>query len=198
LSMVALDGMGVLYSARDDVLELLCPYIAEKGGTPDIELIQRLYHSASLGEITSAQFWQACNINPAMEDDYLERHKINGGLIEFIQKLPSRSIPLWLLSNDLAEWSHKLRLKFGLEEYFQGIVVSGSVHLRKPDPAIYRKLLEQTGLEPQEVIFVDDRSANLDAAADLGIHTVLFDYTGTAGPGKHPVVSNFRELLELV
>ncbi len=43
--------MGVIYSLGEDVLDLLCPFIMEKGGIRDIEKIQGLYHAASLGHI---------------------------------------------------------------------------------------------------------------------------------------------------
>jgi putative hydrolase of the HAD superfamily len=197
MTVVALDGMGVLYSAQDDVLELLGPFIAEKGGICDGDVVQRIYYSASLGEITSADFWRAVKLDPALEDEYLSRHTLNRDLKESLAALNSRGLILWLLSNDLAEWSLKLRLKFGLEGYFQGFTVSGDVHARKPDSLIYRIMLKQSGVRAQDVIFVDDRVKNLDPAAALGFRTVLFDTRGSADkPNAHFTVSNFPALVD--
>ena len=41
----------------------------------------------------------------------------------------------------------------------------------KPDPAIYRRCLEQLGVAPQQALFVDDRQENIAAARELGLHT---------------------------
>lgn len=56
LKVIILDAMRVIYSVKDDVRDLLCPFIAEKGGSRDIVKIQELYHSASLGKITAWSF----------------------------------------------------------------------------------------------------------------------------------------------
>jgi putative hydrolase of the HAD superfamily len=194
--IVALDGMGVLYSAQDDVLELLCPFILEKGGIRDTEVIQRIYDSASLGEITAAEFWRAVKLDPEVEDDYLSRHSLNPGLVEFMDSLKSHNIAVWGLSNDVPEWSRKLRNKFKLERYFRGFIVSGDVHCRKPDSLIYRTMLKQARARAQEVVFVDDRIKNLEPAAALGFRTVLFD-SGVSSSTHNPhfTVSNFPSLM---
>lgn len=56
-----------------------------------------------------------------------------------------------------------------------------SCYLRatKPDPAAYAKVLAELPAEPGEVVFVDDRPPNVEAARGLGIDAHLF--TGAAG-----------------
>ncbi|MGH3745350.1 MAG: HAD-IA family hydrolase, partial [Mycobacteriales bacterium] len=53
------------------------------------------------------------------------------------------------------------------------LVYSHEVHLAKPDPAIYHLACERLEVEPGEVVFVDDRPENVDAAAGLGMHAFL-------------------------
>lgn len=60
-----------------------------------------------------------------------------------------------------------------LDGLFEHAVVSGSVGLRKPDPRIYRLLLDRMDLLPENTVFVDDVRANVTAARGLGMHTVL-------------------------
>jgi HAD superfamily hydrolase (TIGR01509 family) len=55
-----------------------------------------------------------------------------------------------------------------------GIVLSSEVKVCKPNPEIYRILLERYQLRPEESVFIDDRQENLDAAQKLGIATILF------------------------
>jgi putative hydrolase of the HAD superfamily len=60
-----------------------------------------------------------------------------------------------------------------LTELFTGVVISGSVGLRKPAPEIYRIAARSLGLRPEQCVFVDDLPGNLAPARDLGMATVL-------------------------
>jgi putative hydrolase of the HAD superfamily len=59
-------------------------------------------------------------------------------------------------------------------ELFDVLVVSGVVGVQKPDPDIYRLVLKRLGLHPQETIFVDDFTRNIEAAQELGMQTLHF------------------------
>jgi putative hydrolase of the HAD superfamily len=48
----------------------------------------------------------------------------------------------------------------------------------KPDPAIFRYMLDDAGIAPEETLFLDDSSANIAAASDLGIQTLLVEKNG--------------------
>jgi len=198
LKYLVLDAMGVIYSVGDDVRDLLCPFIEEKGGSRDASRIESLYLSASLGGVSASEFWKAVNLSPEVEDEYLQRHKLTDGLINFLEAIQSRDYEVWCLSNDLSEWSKKLRARFGLDDYFRGFIVSGEVGIRKPASAVFDYLLQRLGTKPPEVTFVDDQLRNLDSAAALGFHTVLFDPIGGMLSVKHLVVVTFSELLFLL
>ncbi|MDO5034084.1 MAG: HAD family phosphatase [Actinomycetaceae bacterium] len=53
-------------------------------------------------------------------------------------------------------------------------IVSGEVGLAKPDPAIFRLLLERLREPASKVVFIDDNVANIEAAGALGIDAILF------------------------
>ena len=57
---------------------------------------------------------------------------------------------------------------------FDETVVSGAVKLIKPDPAIYRVLLDRRDIDPARAVFIDDSAANIATAQSLGLHTVHF------------------------
>jgi FMN phosphatase YigB (HAD superfamily) len=57
----------------------------------------------------------------------------------------------------------------------KGVVVSGEEGMAKPDPAIFRLVCERFGYRPEEMLFVDDVTRNIAAAAALGFATHLFD-----------------------
>jgi len=53
-----------------------------------------------------------------------------------------------------------------------GMVVSGEEEIVKPDPALYRILLERYGLKAEESLFIDDNAANIETARQLGFRVV--------------------------
>jgi len=78
----------------------------------------------------------------------------------------------------LTNWSAEL-FPIALERYdflhwFDGKVVSGEEKMRKPFPEFYQLILNRFKLTPQETLFIDDNVRNADAAADIGITTIIF------------------------
>jgi putative hydrolase of the HAD superfamily len=64
---------------------------------------------------------------------------------------------------------------------FDARVFSCEAGLCKPSPEIYGDCLRQLGVQPGEVLFLDDREPNIRAAEALGWHAVLFaDAAGAA------------------
>jgi putative hydrolase of the HAD superfamily len=64
---------------------------------------------------------------------------------------------------------------------FDARVFSCEAGLCKPEPEIYRNCLDKLGVQPSEVLFLDDREPNIRAAKALGMHAVLFiDPVGAA------------------
>ena len=59
-------------------------------------------------------------------------------------------------------------------DWFDGLLVSGEEGIAKPDPAIFRLLLDRFGLDPAATFFVDDSEANVATARELGIDAVRF------------------------
>lgn len=83
---------------------------------------------------------------------------------------------LYVLSNMSHEFIAFLR-KFPVYDLFDGEVISCEVGVVKPEPEIYRILLDRYKLDPAESFFIDDRRANIAAAAELGIDGYHFNHT---------------------
>jgi len=94
--------------------------------------------------------------------------------VELVHELAGRGVPLYGLSNMPASTFSYLRARYDHWKLFQGIVISGEVKLIKPDPEIFEHICSQYQLDPSETIFVDDHSANVEAADRLGFRTILF------------------------
>ena len=166
--------MGVIFSAADDVAELLVPFVRSSGGVQDARVIESAYEAASLGDIDADAFWLRVGLPPDVEGAYLRLHTLRPGAIEFIGHAHDAGLPIWCLSNDIGRWSRSLRESLGIERLLAGAVISSDVKARKPDARIFECLLKATGHRPEELWFADDRTRNVTAAATLGIQAVRF------------------------
>ena len=59
-----------------------------------------------------------------------------------------------------------------VQAHFHQIIESSKVGLRKPDPRIYALACDKMGVEPAEVVFLDDLGINLKPARELGMTTI--------------------------
>jgi len=175
---VVFDAMGVLYSAADDEAALLRPYLAKLGCRLTPAEIHELYLPASLGRMSSGQFWAACGV--AGDDGaYCQSHQLTPGISEVLAELAGRGVRLACLSNDVSEWSRRLRERFGLTRWIDTWVISGDIGVRKPDPAAYAALTAATGVRPEDTVFFDDQPRNVSAARAAGLDAHVFTGLGT-------------------
>jgi HAD superfamily hydrolase (TIGR01509 family) len=169
---LVLDAMGVIFAAADDVAELLIPFVHTSGGHS--AKVESAYLEASLGTIDADEFWVRVGLDKSVEAEYLSRHVLAPGAREFLLRAKKLEIPVWCLSNDIARWSQTLREKRGIENLLSGAVISSNVGARKPDQKIYQCLLKRMGCRPDDLLFIDDRKRNVEAASTLGIRSVCF------------------------
>ena len=97
--------------------------------------------------------------------------------VEILEELRASGVRTFALSN----WSRRTfdiaAPRFPFLAAFEAVVISGDVGATKPDPRIYRELLERGRLRPETTVFIDDNAANIEAARSMGLIGVL--YTGS-------------------
>ena len=92
-----------------------------------------------------------------------------------LESLRGRGLKLGLVSNafDPPELLHRDLGRMGLAERLDVAVFSSEVGRRKPDPLIFRTVLDRLGVEPDQALFVGDSlEADIAGAAGLGMRTV--------------------------
>jgi 2-haloacid dehalogenase len=94
--------------------------------------------------------------------------------VAILAELRAAGVAVYALSNWSAETFPRARPRFPFLDWFDGIVISGQVKLVKPDPRIFRHLLETHGLAPERTVFVDDSETNVRAAIALGMIGIHF------------------------
>jgi 2-haloacid dehalogenase len=95
--------------------------------------------------------------------------------VAILAELKAAAVPVYALSNWSAETFPVALERFPFLGWFDGIVVSGQVGVAKPDPGIFRHLIERFALDPSTTLFVDDSETNVRAAAAAGITAVRFE-----------------------
>jgi 2-haloacid dehalogenase len=97
------------------------------------------------------------------------------GTVDIVDELHARGVRLVALTN----WSHETfptaRPRMRFLDHFDGVLVSGEVKLIKPDPAIFELLMHSHDIDPATAVFVDDSSANVETATQLGFDAIHFE-----------------------
>lgn len=94
--------------------------------------------------------------------------------LELLESLSEAGANLALLSNAPAAFGRWVRSQ-EWARVFRETLFSGDVKCAKPDPEIFRLLLDKLGAEPADCLFFDDRQSNVDGARAVGIQAHLWD-----------------------
>lgn len=101
-----------------------------------------------------------------------------GGAIEptvkILGELKQAGYALYGLSNWSAETFPRIRHQHPFFDWFDDILLSGDVQLVKPDPRIFRLLLEKIKRAAEDCLYIDDSEANIAVADRLGFKTIWF------------------------
>lgn len=90
------------------------------------------------------------------------------------------------------EYCRKLFLDKGyrITDIFEKLYLSYKMRLAKPDPEIFRKMIADSGIIPDETLYIDDYAANVAAGNAAGLHSILFT------PGKDDLYGKISEFIE--
>ncbi|KIG09791.1 HAD family hydrolase [Caballeronia concitans] len=116
---------------------------------------------------------------------YARWHEMVAGVLQegvaLVDRLDAAGVPLFGLTNWSAETFPYAWERFDVLRRFREIIVSGRVGVIKPNPRIFALMRAEIekhlpGIQPNELVFIDDNLHNAQAATDLGWHGV--HYTG--------------------
>ena len=96
------------------------------------------------------------------------------GSVDLVRDLHAAGVPMWGLTNWSDElWPHAPR-QFPFLDLLESVVVSGTEGVAKPDAGIYEIAVRRSGFAAEELVFVDDKQANVDGAVAVGLDGILF------------------------
>jgi 2-haloacid dehalogenase len=94
--------------------------------------------------------------------------------VDILARLRQAGVRVLALTNWSTETFARARRRFPFLDWFEGIVVSGAEGIVKPDPRIYRILVERYRLTPGRTVFIDDLPHNVEAATAAGLIGLRF------------------------
>jgi HAD superfamily hydrolase (TIGR01509 family) len=96
------------------------------------------------------------------------------GTARLVDDLAAAGVHLYVLSNMPVSTFEYLSRRDRFFDRFRHRVISGAILLVKPEPAIYKHLVSETGIVPAESVFIDDLLKNIIAARECGLHAIQF------------------------
>ncbi len=135
------------------------------------------------GSISLSEAVKRCTDRTGLNPEYIIRfmNSVPPSLIpetetiELLHLLKSKGHSLFCLSNMHAASITYLEEKYSFLNIFEGAVISCRINMVKPDPRIFMYLLSTYRIEPARTVFIDDSPANIEAAGNMGIKTILFE-----------------------
>lgn len=167
-----------------------CTRAFEKAGLKDIRSVLTgtneggIFSEYERGEIGTPEFRDGIRqlASQSLTDDEIDRMWVNELLdipqekLDLLVSLRSK-YDIYLLSNtNELHWQHVVesllpQQNYRVEDLFKETFLSFRMKLAKPDPEIFREVLRQAGLKPEETLFIDDSAVNCQAAQSVGIQT---------------------------
>lgn len=137
-----------------------------------LNLLGKKRESLQTNENVVKNFWQSKGIS-----DYKKfRTNTLRGIIldvDYFDVIPmlAQNYHLGIISNTSESTFSTINKFFGITRAFSPILYSGKTDLSKPDHRIYEHYLDIVKLNPDQVLFIDDKITNLAGAHQVGMKT---------------------------
>ncbi len=99
--------------------------------------------------------------------DFRSWISVEPGSIDILYDLVGGGTRLALLSNAGFDFGDAFRYS-PTGALFEKVFVSAEIGLLKPDPEIYRHVVRELGIEPAQMVFIDNRKVNVEGAESIG------------------------------
>jgi 2-haloacid dehalogenase len=125
--------------------------------------------------VLSEQFPHHSHLIQAYHDHWIDSvGESITGTIEILGRLKQAGYPLYGLSNWSAETFPYARARYAFFDLFDEMVISGEVGHVKPDPEIFRIVLDKIGRPVEECLLIDDSLPNIHQAEKMGFAVIHF------------------------
>jgi len=166
--------------------------IAEESGLEPEQFLrtaEELIHRTGYvtGRATEAAYWAAVREESGIEqtDDYmreqiLSRFMVRPEMLAHADSLRSAGRNVSILS-DQTDWLDEIDRRTPFANHFDRVFNSFYLHKSKRDATIFTDTCHGLGVDPGDVLFIDDNIRNVERAGSVGLLTIHF-----TGMGQFP------------
>ena len=122
--------------------------------------------------------WNPIDVHELWAIDHRSWLSVDPGTLRVLHALVEGGTRLALLSNAGADFIGWLR-HGSFAPLFERVFISGELGLVKPEPEIYEHAIAELGIDHADLLFVDNKSENVEGARAVGADGHVF--TGAAG-----------------
>jgi HAD superfamily hydrolase (TIGR01509 family) len=137
----------------------------------------------------------------ALYGDWLaQAPRLNAGVTEVLDALHGRYV-MGVVTSSRRDHFDVIHRSTGLLKYFDFVVTADDVTRTKPDPALYLRALEKSGVEKDACIAIEDSERGLEAARGAGIKCMALPSSLTKRQrfaGAHRILTSIEEVLEVL
>lgn len=98
---------------------------------------------------------------------------INPQMVILIKNL-KKTYKIGLISNYNHVFLEQIIKENNLVQYFDHIIISSKIRIKKPDPRIFKMALDEFKILPDEAVFIDDRDYQVEGAKAVGMNAFIF------------------------
>lgn len=113
-------------------------------------------------------------------DERIAQQSLLPGVQSYLQDAKEMRLKIGLASSSSFSWVESHLKKHRIFDFFDTIQTKDHVEEVKPNPELYRRALDQLGIEGNEAIALEDSSNGLQAAKAAGMYTVVVPNAVTA------------------
>lgn len=160
----------------------------EKVGVKDLksQLKQSVFWEYEKGLIKTADFRNEvkhiCGLNCQNEEfDYMWNSLLNGipnKKLDYVAQLHTQYHTALLSNTNELHWHYGAKdfIKNGrrMEDFFDHLFLSFEMKLAKPQPEFFEEVIRKSGAIPHETLFIDDLTANCEAARAAGLQVIEY------------------------
>lgn len=108
--------------------------------------------------------------------NFFEHFELNLELLQFLKSIHDK-YRLYILTSEVIQNAPEIQKN--ITEVFDQVFSAQELGLSKKDPAIYQHIAEKIETKPEEIMFIDDTNANIEAAKKSRLQTILYASNAT-------------------
>ena len=150
-----------------------------------------LINVEELEQIFSKYYPKQAYMVPILLNRFMDFTTINHKVLEMVQTIRSQGSQVILMSNATPEVLKVIREE-KIDTYFDGLILSNELQMKKPSPEIYKYAIKTYNFEPEYAVMIDDSSKNLATAGKFGITPII----ASSSQETYKILNELLEVLD--